>query len=114
MLELRAAEHPFPIEGTITAERARTMARRGEIEGVGPTSGRIRYVRRLRESAVPPALKESLGAEMVYDSNSSAVARTNMGVYRQALKEPIVDEVVGHRFVRAEGETFAYCWAHCH
>ncbi len=99
-------------EDEITIERARTMAKGGQIEGVGPSSGTIRYVRRLRAAAMPVAAPAALGEES-YKSNSSAIAACAIGVYKQRLREVAVLDYVGHRYVASEGEVAGFCYAHC-
>lgn len=93
----------------IDAVTALSLAHRGEIEGVGPRSGKIRFLRMLpphvQHKPHPP---EVLRKEETHQSSSTGFARTNLGVYREAIehKEKMANAL-------AAGVIIGYCYAHC-
>jgi hypothetical protein len=98
------------LAGTITAGMALALARSGMIEGVGKRPDQVRYLRYLRPDARPDTLRleECVPLSPVEDSGrSTAFARIALGVYRQALKQPIIVDgrVVG------EGDIIGHCYA---
>jgi hypothetical protein len=87
------------------------MAIRGEVEGIMTPGGRLRYLRQLppSERAPAPELEDE-----VSDSNSTAFARTNMGVYREPVREAIVrQDPWGNRTTRSSGEIVGHVYQHC-
>lgn len=70
--------------GMVEYSRAVHLAVRGEVEGVGGSSGRIRYLRELPECAreLPDLEAEQ---EIERGKASSIGAKTNIGAYRQHL-----------------------------
>jgi hypothetical protein len=98
------------LAGTITAGMALALAKAGMIEGVGKRPDQVRYLRYLRPDARPDTvhLEECAPLSSVEDSGrSTAFARIALGVYRQALKQPIV---VNGRVV-GEGDIIGHCYA---
>jgi hypothetical protein len=101
----------------ISATRAMALAEKGLIEGV--RRGRlVKFVRWLRASAQPDRLishpQQPATDDGLYQSRSTAFARTNLGVYRQPMREAIVtDDFISGRKVTAEGEITGYCFSHC-
>ena len=88
------------------------MAVRGEIEGIATAGGRIKYLRQLPEDERETEIVEQQTAER--ESRSTAFARTNLGVFREPLREAIVRPTPwGHAVVRAEGEVTGYCYSFC-
>lgn len=86
------------------------LAVRGHVEGIASASGRIRYLRMLAVSERPVAQPVAVADQ----STSTAFARTNMGVYREAVRQPIVHvDAYGNRSVRASGEIIGHTWSHC-
>lgn len=88
------------------------LAARGEVEAVVTPGGKVRYLRLLADSEKPPRLVvEDVPPEALTGksrSAASAVAHTQMGVYRQKVESAKMDEygvptkiVIGH------------VWAHC-
>lgn len=72
-------------KGNIAYAEAMRLASHGQIEGVGPSSGKIRYLRELKPSAV----EEDLHLEQEYQPERQKPqplnAQTNIGAYRQDL-----------------------------
>ncbi len=81
---LRSADNQA--EGDIPYHEAMRLARRGEIEGVGPGSGRIRFLRRLKPEAIEenPDVDQEEPVERQRSQPMNAV--TNLGAYRQQLE----------------------------
>lgn len=78
----------------------------GGIEGVGPPSGRIKYLRRIPEQQREPAKPELLALEALMAGKSTVVAKTNIGAYREALTvRPVIAGVT------LEAEVIAHCWS---
>ena len=88
------------------------LAIRGEVEGITTPSGKIRYLRLLPASERVPVFAEA--AHVDPKSRSTAVAQTNMGVYRQQVESTEMDEygtptriIIGHVYahclLRASG-----------
>jgi hypothetical protein len=88
LIELRAIDGR--IEECVTPLQAVALAIRGVVEGVGPRSGRVRYLRRLSEDAIQPA-PELAETDATWTGRSSAIAQTNMGVYRQEVESSQMD-----------------------
>jgi hypothetical protein len=61
------------------------MAVRGEVEGIATASQRIKFLRVLPESERPA----STVAQEIDKSRSTAFARTNLGVFRQPVREVV-------------------------
>lgn len=107
----------------ISATDAMALAQKGLIEGKATSSGKVlKFVRWLHAGAIPdplvphPQRRDPLdGAESLSSSSSrsTAFARTNMGVYRQPLREAIVAEDIHGRRVVAEGDLVGYCYSFC-
>lgn len=106
LIDLRAGGAQNQLEDRITLEKARAMAERGEIEGIGSRSGRLRYVRRLPE----PIRLTLVPKPETFLSTSTVFARLNIGAYKQALRLAITD---GDGVVTDEGEVCGHVWAHC-
>lgn len=94
----------------ITWSDAYSRAVRDEIEGVATASERIRYFRVLPESQRPKPAEE---AEEIHDSKSTAFANTNMGVYRERVREAVMADSCGFRKAVASGEITGFVWAFC-
>ena len=78
----------------------------GRVEGVATSAGRLKYLRLLPEAEwpaprpiEPPAAKES---------NSTAIARTNLGVYLQEIEAAVMDPW-GMKTRIIIGHTYALC-----
>ena len=116
-IDLRSVDNAF--ESNISGTDARALALSGVIEGVCVNSGkRVRYVRWVRGTAMPSVnthkTKEEVRAEEVYQSSATAFARTNMGVYKQPLNEPIIErEFEDDPHVIGAGAVFAHAYAFC-
>jgi hypothetical protein len=88
------------IDRTIAVTEAVALAIRGSIEGVGPPSGKIVFLRWLKDEARPGPLDDEK-AEDGGDGGSTAFARTNMGVYREPMRSAVVrEDVWGNRVVQ--------------
>ena len=82
------------LDSRVTCGEAVALAVRGEIEGVVSRCGlKLRYLRYLKTELID---QERVKAES-YRSNSSVVARTNIGVYREE--------------VTTAGNLVGYCYA---
>jgi hypothetical protein len=87
---------------------AMALAARGEVEAIATRSGKVRYLRLLAEKEKPPRLViEEVPVEAFTRSRSSAIASTNMGVYRQKIEAVRTDE-----FGLATREVIGHVWAH--
>jgi hypothetical protein len=86
------------------------MAVRGEVEGIATASQRIKFLRVLPESERPA----STVAQEIDKSRSTAFARTNLGVFRQPVREVVMHETVhGHRYAVAAGDIVGHVYTHC-
>lgn len=72
------------LEERISSFHALGFARMGLIEGVGPKSGVIKFLRRLRPEAVEEEAPR--GAAPVHSKPHGINAQTGIGSYRQALE----------------------------
>jgi hypothetical protein len=97
---------------TISVSHAISLAIRGTVEGVGSRGGKIRYVRMLDHPAIAPESRNRQEPEC-HNSRSTAIARTNLGVYREPLHEVAVEERKTLRVVASEGGIVAHVWSHC-
>ena len=101
------------LDSKITQHEAYARAVLGEIEAVvANNSGQLKYFR-LLPSAMAQSIKEDTMDDHT-DKGSTAFARTNMGVFREPLRQAVVVErgMVG-RQVDREGEVVGYCFTHC-
>lgn len=92
------------------------MAVRGQVEAIVTPGGRLRYLRILPPSERQPApeFEDALDHAESIDEGSTAFARTNMGVYREAVREAIVgQDAYGNRSVRSSGEIVGHIYQHC-
>lgn len=82
---------------------------RGEVEGVATRNGRIRHLRMLPEQA---RVEEIACRAAIDKSSSTAFAKTNLGVYRQPVREAIVaEDAWGMRMAVASGEIVGHVYA---
>ena len=87
-----------------------SMAYRGEVEGIATPSGRIKYLRELPLEERPIEIK----TESPYDDGqSTALACTNLGVFRQPVRAAVVREYLGFRYVETSGEIVGHVYTHC-
>ena len=74
----------------ITFQAAMELCKRGLVEGVGPHSGTIRFLRVLKEPSIvcadaPLAIRGDEVESAILASRSTAFAVTNIGSYEQEL-----------------------------
>lgn len=110
VMEVRNADGTS--DEVVTVAHAIGMAMQGLIEGVGPPSGRISYLRRLLKSAQPEMMEAS---ELEQDTGrSTAFASTNMGVFREPVREVFVaQDCFGGRVATGSGDVVGHVWTHC-
>lgn len=90
----------------VTATEAMALAERGLVEGVGPASGRVKYIRYLNANARPDTLivhPQPTKTHEVFTSHSGAIAQTGYGVHREYLQRVTVGYVTRHG---ADGRLF--------
>lgn len=88
-----------------------SLACQGLIEGIATKAGKVKLLRLLPETEREDPKPAS--ADDIDNGRSTAFASTNMGVYREALREAIiVEDVFGRRTVRAEGDIIGYDYTH--
>jgi len=109
LIDVRSAQGV--LEERVSPAQAIAYAIRGTVEGVGPPSGAIRYLRKLVPAAMQPAPKTQR-AEESYVSGSSAVARTNLGVYRQEIVRSC-DPAAVDEYGISTRVVIGWVYAHC-
>jgi hypothetical protein len=83
-------EHGTLVE-KVTFAHALGLAERGLIEGVGPKSGTVKYLRYVCPEAVESSEIAAPEKEQApRDSHSPLNAKTNLGAYRQSLENGTV------------------------
>ena len=110
MIELRFANGK--LDRSIPASDAIALAIRGAVEGVGPRSGRVHFLRWLKDEARPGFAQAETSTGALDGGNSTAFARTNMGAYRQPVRsaETVLDPW-GNTTVKASGGIIGHVWA---
>ena len=97
----------------VTVLQAMSLAICGEIEGVCKPSGKLRYLVYLKPEAKPdPDLFDVVvRKDETYESHSTVIAHTGLGVYR----EPIVDalDIEERHGLASQPLTGGFVWAHC-
>ena len=92
------------------------LVMRGEVEAIVTPGGRLRYLRLLPLAERVPATEFVAGKALDPDGGtdgSTAIARTNMGVYREAVREAIVtQDAHGNRAIVSSGGIVGYIFQH--
>ncbi len=85
---LRGADLRTLINSQVPYTDAVSLVVRGEVEGVGTRAGRIKYLRQLplNERPIPAPSEDAMDHT---ESNSTIIARTNLGVYREFLGQTV-------------------------
>jgi hypothetical protein len=100
-----------PFHDAMPYTEAVALAVRGDVEGVTSPSGKIRYLRLLPDSE--RAVDAMPSPADIFAGRSGPIAQTNMGVYRQPVREAIVaQDAFGKRIVQASGDIVGHVFAH--
>jgi hypothetical protein len=100
------------VHDQVTWHNAYAMACQGRIEAVCSAGGRIKYFRLLAESE-RPAMAPVRSTEQ-YESTSTVIARTHLGVFREAVSIGVPSETAGpYGGPGTEMQIIGYLWQHC-
>jgi len=98
------------LDSRIPYTEAYGKAVRSEIEAVCSPSGKIRYFRMLPVEMRPP---EDVEREERDNGKSTAFAQTNMGVFREQVRQVVVEEYLGFRYAVESKDFVGHVYTHC-
>ena len=99
------------LDRSVSITDAMALVIRGAVEGVGPRTGRIQFLRWLKDEARPGFGTVSL--EELDRGRSTAFTQNTMGAYREPVRQcQVAENAHGTRVVVASGGIIGHVWAH--